>query len=295
MFGHGEAVPALVGAALWIAPGAPSQLRVREWSRPVTAPATRWRAARISVPAGAIALGAVVGWAVAAGAAIIIATALHVRSRRAEAARARRECADLSAALDIVIAELRSGAHPGRACGAAAAHIRPGPVAVVLSRASAQALLGGSVPRVLAVGAESAAEGSDTSWSTEPGRVGDPSPSGPRRPAAAWQWQRIAAVWSVAERRGVALAGLLDAARADLVTRESFSRRAEAGLAGARSTATVLASLPLVGIAFGQLMGAAPLRVLTGGGIGPVLLLAGVVFDCAGLLWAERVASGAAR
>ena len=70
---------------------------------------------------------------------------------------------------------------------------------------------------------------------------------------------------------------------------------AEAGLAGARSTAMVLAALPLVGIAFGELMGATPLRILTGGGIGQILLLAGIIFDCSGLAWSERIASGAAR
>lgn len=295
MFGPSEAVPALVGAALWITPGAPSRLRVREWSRPGAAPVHRWRALRIVVPVAAVALGAVFGWATAAGGAIVALTALHVRSRRAESARMRRECADLSAALEIAVAELRSGAHPGRACAVAASQVRPGPVAAALSRASAQALLGGSVPRVLSAVSSSDTEGLSAMGAASAEDKGDVRSPAAGRPAAVWQWRRIAAVWSVAERRGIALAGLLDTARADLVTRESFSRRAEAGLAGARSTAMVLAALPLVGIAFGELMGATPLRILTGGGIGQILLLAGIIFDCSGLAWSERIASGAAR
>ncbi len=143
-----------------------------------------------------------------------------------------------------------------------------------LARASAQAQLGGSISRVLAAGDGTVAE----------------KPSGLDH-----DWRRLAVVWAVAERRGIALGSLLDAARADLAVRVSFRRRAESGLAGARSTAAILAALPVVGIGFGHLMGAAPLTVLTGGGAGGVLLIAGVLFDCAGLVWAERIMSGAAR
>src|SRR5699024_11252590 len=103
---------------------------------------------------------------------------------------------------------------------------------------------------------------------------------------------RIAAVWAVAERRGIALADLLDAARRDLQVRASFRRRREAGLSGARSTAMVLAALPVLGIGFGCLMGAHPLQVLCDGGLGGLVLVCGVLLDCAGLAWAERIGTG---
>ncbi|MFD4181263.1 hypothetical protein ACFWPB_09120, partial [Rhodococcus sp. NPDC058514] len=63
----------------------------------------------------------------------------------------------------------------------------------------------------------------------------------------------------------------------------------EAGLAGARATAAVLACLPVLGIALGQLMGAGPLRVLLSGGLGGLLLILGTLFVCAGLLWTDRI------
>lgn len=257
-------VPLLLAAALAAIPGAPGRARLAAWGpRGGAAP---WRpgvraAVAVAVPAAGLAWGV----AAMAAAAVCAATALHLRAGRAAARARRRDAADMAAALEIVAAELRVGAHPGRACEAAARHTRGGPVAARLATAAAQAQLGGTVSRALTAGA----------------------------PAGAWH--RLAAVWAVAEHRGIALAGLVDVARRDLTTRASHRRRAEAGLAGARSTAVILAALPAVGVGLGHLMGARPLGVLTGGGIGAFLLVVGVVLDCAGLVWAERIAAGAAR
>ena len=93
----------------------------------------------------------------------------------------------------------------------------------------------------------------------------------------------------------IALGAMLEVVRRDLVERQGFRRRVFAGLAGARATAMVLALLPAVGVGLGQLMGAAPLRVLLGGGAGGLLLVAGVFLDCAGLLWAERIGQAGLR
>ena len=93
----------------------------------------------------------------------------------------------------------------------------------------------------------------------------------------------------MAERHGLALADLLEAARSDLLGRIRFRQRTEAALAGARATAAVLAGLPALGVTLGQLMGAAPLRVLLGGGLGGVLLVLGTVLACAGLLWTDGI------
>jgi tight adherence protein B len=39
----------------------------------------------------------------------------------------------------------------------------------------------------------------------------------------------------------------------------------------------------------GQAIGAAPLSVLLGGGLGGVLLVVGVALVCCGLLWSRRI------
>ncbi|WP_248499654.1 type II secretion system F family protein [Tomitella gaofuii] len=285
----GAAVAALLGLALWIAPGPPSLQRLRAWGRS-TRPAAGGR--RIIVACAVVsAVAAVVLWGAASAVCIVMGTAtiMHLRSRRAAVARGRAAAAELASALEIVVAELRVGAHPGRACAVAALHARRGAVSGRLARAAAQAQLGGAISRVLAAG-DGATAGAR--------RTGQSWPAGGRNAEACGpdaDWRRIAVVWAVAERRGIALGGLLDAARADLAVRVSFRRRAESGLAGARSTATILAALPVVGVGFGHLMGAAPLAVLTGGGAGGFLLVAGVLLDCAGLVWAERIMSGTAR
>ncbi|WP_200172097.1 type II secretion system F family protein [Tomitella cavernea] len=287
--GAGAAVTALLGLALWIVPGTPSLLRVREWDRNAR-PAAGGRRIVVACAVGAAVVSAAL-WGAASAVCVVVGTVtiMHLRSRRAAAARGRAAAAELASALEIVVAELRVGAHPGRACAVAALHARKGAVSGCLARASAQAQLGGSISRVLAdrAGATTAARRTGPSW-----------PAGGRSAEACGpesDWRRIAAVWAVAERRGIALGGLLDAARADLAVRVSFRRRAESGLAGARSTATILAALPVVGIGFGHLMGAAPLTVLTGGGAGGLLLVAGVLLDCAGLVWAEWIMSGPAQ
>src|SRR5699024_7245147 len=131
----------------------------QEWCGPTAARGGRRRVIRIIVPPAVIVLGSVLGWSIAAAGALVGATALHLKSRHRKEARSRRERTDLSPALEVIVAELRSGAHPGQACRIAAAHITAGPVADVLTRASAQALLGGSVPRVLAGGTSGSADG----------------------------------------------------------------------------------------------------------------------------------------
>ncbi|KDE10065.1 hypothetical protein N505_0128110, partial [Rhodococcus aetherivorans] len=103
--------------------------------------------------------------------------------------------------------------------------------------------------------------------------------------------ERLAAAWEVSDRHGLALAQLLTAARSDLSGRMRLRSRTEAGLAGARATATVLAALPALGVALGQMMGAAPVTVLLGDGLGGVLLVVGTVLACAGLLWTDRIAT----
>ena len=105
------------------------------------------------------------------------------------------------------------------------------------------------------------------------------------------QLERVAAAWAVSDRHGLALAELLSATRTDLLGRIRLRARTEAGLAGARATATVLAGLPALGVALGQAMGAAPISVLLGDGLGGALFVFGTGLACAGLLWTDRISA----
>ena len=102
-------------------------------------------------------------------------------------------------------------------------------------------------------------------------------------------WNRLAVFWELAEQRGLAMSVLMQAAHHDIVDRQRFADRNRAALAGARATAAILAGLPLLGVAMGQLIGAHPVRFLIGGGAGGILLMVGVGLVAAGLVWADRI------
>ncbi|MGH3756054.1 MAG: type II secretion system F family protein, partial [Pseudonocardiaceae bacterium] len=167
--------------------------------------------------------------------------------------------------LGVLVAELRAGAHPSAA--AAAAADGPADVTRALSAAAAAARLGGDVPAVL----RSAGPVHLRSW------LG-----------------RLAEAWSVADRYGIPLADLLDAVRSDTEQRVRLAAEIQARLAGPRATAAVLAGLPLLGLALGQAVGAAPVRVLSNTPAGQGLLVVGTGLACAGVLWSARLVSRAA-
>ncbi len=78
----------------------------------------------------------------------------------------------------------------------------------------------------------------------------------------------------------MAIATLMQAAQRDIVERERFSAKVDAGMAGARTTAVVLAGLPLLGIGLGELIGAEPVSFLLSAGAGGWLLVVGVTLAC---------------
>ncbi|MGH3914232.1 MAG: type II secretion system F family protein [Pseudonocardiaceae bacterium] len=196
-------------------------------------------------------------------AALVIGTT----TLRWRAGRARRvetmAAAGLSDALGVLVAELRAGTHIGDAAMAAAVDGHPD-TGRVLTAAVAAARLGGDVPAVLR--------------GTGPQQL---------RP---WL-RRLADAWSLADRHGIPLADLLDAVRADTDHRVRFAAELAARLAGPRATAAVLAGLPLLGLALGQAVGAAPLRVLGHTGAGQALLVIGTGLACTGVLWSARLVS----
>lgn len=168
----------------------------------------------------------------------------------------------LEAALELVVGELRAGAHPVRAFSIAADETG-GPVAVALRAVAARARLGADVTAGLLAAARSSA-----------------------LPA---YWERLAVCWQLGSDHGLAIASLMRAAQRDVAERQRFSARVSAGMAGARASAAILAILPLLGVLLGQLIGARPLSFLLTGRVGGWLLVVGLTLACAGLLWSDRI------
>lgn len=180
----------------------------------------------------------------------------------------RREGEAMAAALETIVGELRIGAHPLRAFGTAAGEA-PGAVGAALSVITARVGLGADVATGLrAVATESAI------------------PS---------YWERIAVCWLLASDHGLPMATLMRAAQRDILDRQRFGSRVDAGLAGARATSSILAGLPLLGILLGELIGAHPMRLLLGGGSGGWLLVIGAALIGVGMLWSDRIVNRLAR
>lgn len=241
----------------------------------VAAACGRWATRRcglllVGLAAGIGALLAGPGGGLAA--AMVTGTVVVRRRAGRDCRTAATAATGLSDALGILVAELRAGAHPGDAITAAAETQGDGSpnvgtdVVRALSAVAAAARLGGDVPAVL--------------------RSVGPAP------LRAWLG-RLADAWSLADRYGIPLADLLDAVRSDTEHRVRFAAEVQARLAGPRATAAVLAGLPLLGLALGQAVGAAPLRVLCQTVVGQVLLVIGTAATCIGVLWSARLVSGA--
>jgi tight adherence protein B len=95
----------------------------------------------------------------------------------------------------------------------------------------------------------------------------------------------VAQAWRIATVTGTPLAVLLAGVRSDLTARQGAAREVASALAGPRSSAALLAMLPLLGAALGAAMGAHPMAVLCGQPAGRTLLCAGVVLDAVGVCW----------
>ncbi|WP_306332729.1 type II secretion system F family protein [Streptomyces sp. KL118A] len=196
---------------------------------------------------------------------------LAARARRARDARRDRERrGDAVIALCGELAgEVRAGRQPGEALRLtlrepAQAGAGPG---TARSAVLAAARFGGDVPEALRSAAQ--APGAE-------GLLG------------------LAACWRVAVDRGAGLAAGLE--RLEDALRSERDQRADlrAQLAGARSTAVMLAALPLLGLLMGAALGADPLRVLLHTGPGLACLAAGAVLEGVGAWWALRIVRGAA-
>ncbi|MFI7401806.1 type II secretion system F family protein [Streptomyces sp. NPDC049541] len=183
----------------------------------------------------------------------------------AEARRARERRGDAVIALCGALAgEVRAGRQPGDGLPHAARD--SGGLGSAQAAVLAAARFGGDVPDALAAAAR------------QPGAEG---------------LLGLAACWRVAVDQGAGLAAGLD--RLEGALRAERDQRADllAQLAGAKSTAVMLAGLPALGLALGTALGADPLHVLLHTGAGLGCLLVGGLLEGLGMWWAMRIVRGA--
>ncbi|HEY2221639.1 type II secretion system F family protein [Actinomycetospora sp.] len=268
-----EALPLVLAAAATLAwPPASAAGRVRAL-RPRADHGQRPGVARVPVvvPAGAGLVLAVLVAGVGGAVAVSVLGAVLLRARatrRRERARTETVAA-LAEGLAAFAAELRAGHPPASAAAAAGRDAGPG-CRGALTLVEATARLGGDVPAALRDHAAT-------------------------DPLAGPHLVRLADAWSLADRHGIGLAGLAEAVAEDLRARSRFAGHLSAQLAGPRTTAAVLAALPGIGLVLGELVGAHPLGVLTGTGVGQGLLVVGSVLVAAGLEWSARLTAGVVR
>ena len=187
----------------------------------------------------------------------------HTRASERRASAVVELCAAVSG-------ELRAGQQPGRALLAVGAiavrELGEGGAAVL-----AAARFGGDVPGAMRAAARS------------PGAEG---------------LSGVAACWQVAVEGGAGLAEGLDRVSGALRAERDQREELRALLAGPRSTAVVLALLPVFGLLLGGAMGADPMRVLLHSPAGLICLAVGGLLEWAGLAWVARLvrtAEGAGR
>ena len=263
MTGPVTAALALSAAVLML----PSTPRRRLGFRIHTAPRISPRAASglVVCSVGTIAVLLPVSTVLAVGLLSATLTARFLRRRRS--ARAIRESRELETAIEVLVGELRVGAHPAQAF-AVAAHESAGPVSESCRAVAARARLGADV----SAGLRSVARSSSL-------------------PA---QWHRLAISWQLAADHGLAMSTLMRAAQRDIAERQRFWSQVRSAMAGARATAVILASLPVLSVLLGELVGAHPAAFLLGGHAGGWLLVIGTASVCAGLVWSDRITDRAA-
>lgn len=206
-------------------------------------------------------LAASEGLALGLAAGVLTGTAGAVLRSALLRRRASRERAELIAAARTLVVELQAGSRPEEALRAAA-ELTPAQASTFAGAADRAAV--GSVV--------STALGRDA-----PGLVA------------------LGHAWRVAEAAGAPVADVLARVADDLEDGRRREQAVSAALAGARSSALMLAVLPAVGLLLGASMGAHPLAVLIGTPTGRAVFAAGALLDAAGVLWTLRITSGAER
>ncbi len=210
----------------------------------------------------ATALGALLSTPLVAGlAGVLAAVGATARVRSARAATEERRLLALIGGVAALAAELRSGGAVAAATAAAAASCGDEATGQDLARAVRAPGVPGTVPGL--------------------GWVG---PLG-----------RISGAVGLSARTGGSLVAVLGAIEDDLRARHRHRLELRAATAGPRAAATLLAGLPVLGLAMGSGVGADPWSVLTTTRAGQVLLVAGVALELAGIAWTGRLVRRALR
>lgn len=92
---------------------------------------------------------------------------------------------------------------------------------------------------------------------------------------------------------GAPMADVLDECAEGLTEAGEAQTARQIALQGPKSTATMLAWLPLIGLLLGILMGVDPLHFLLGTPLGSVFLVLGLVFEMAGILIVRKMVHSA--
>ncbi|HEY3481340.1 MAG TPA: type II secretion system F family protein, partial [Streptomyces sp.] len=189
-----------------------------------------------------------------------------VLRRRAARAAEERGAVAVSALCGTVAGDLRAGLPPHAALADAVESAGWSDVAELAGAARlllSSARFGGEVPRAL--------------------REASRCHPGTRGLAA------VAACWQVAVDGGAGLADALDRVAAALRAEADQRDDLRAQLAGPRSTAVLLALLPLFGVVLGAGLGADPSAVLLHSSTGLLCLAVGGLLEWAGLAWTARI------
>lgn len=98
-----------------------------------------------------------------------------------------------------------------------------------------------------------------------------------------------AAAWVIAESTGAPLAVVLERVSEAVQAAVDVDREVAVEAAPARATARLMAFLPVIGIVLGTTLGADPLGILFGTGLGVGCLTAGLGLACVGVWWIEQL------
>ncbi|WP_280667135.1 type II secretion system F family protein [Kitasatospora sp. MAP12-44] len=228
----------------------------------------RWLVAELQlVPVGLL-LGQLLSSPVPPLAAAVLVVPLHrQRARWRTAHEAQGRALAITELCTALAGELRCGATPEQALDAVASRSRS--AGGMLDRLGPEAVVR------LAAGRYGADVPAAFRWLAElPGGSG----------AAA-----LGACWQVTADSGSSLATGLDQLTEGLRAERALAEEIRSELAGPRTTAALLAALPVLGLVLGSALGAQPLWVLLHTPVGLGCLGAGVLLEVAGLLWTEWI------
>lgn len=239
-----------------------------------------------------VVLLAIAGWVLSvpgrAATAVIAPARPRARWRPPWRRAPRVAGSEVARVLVEVAARLRAGAATADAWSRALPSPRPGWAVPVLEAVNSGGVEGAPGRAGLDPGARGPTvqrprRGLDWHW---PGR---------RREAAASDVAAAVAACRLATRTGAPLAAVVDVVVAGIAEVAEAQALRRTALAGPRATARLLAWLPAGGIALGTALGADPLGVLLGGGLGGACLVGGGALFYVGHRWVHALVAQAER